>query len=132
MHFVCQWEILTLFCFLEDFDGLDIASLGPKLENHPMFPEKANISFAKINSKSQIKMRTWERGAGITMACGTGACAVVVAANELLKTDKKCEVILEGGKLNVCLSNEGNVFLEGPAEKSFNGFLGRRLSNLVN
>ena len=97
-----------------------------------MFPEKANISFAKINSKSQIKMRTWERGAGITKACGTGACAVVVAANELLKTDKKCEVILEGGKLNVCLSNEGNVFLEGPAEKSFNGFLGRRLSNLVN
>ena len=79
--------------FLEDFDGLDIANLGPKLENHPMFPEKANISFAKINSKSQIKMRTWERGAGITMACGTGACAVVVAANKLLKIDKKIQIL---------------------------------------
>ena len=117
--------------FLEDLDGLDIAILGPKLENHPMFPEKANISFAKIISKSLIKMRTWERGVGITMACGTGACAVVVAANELLKTDKKCEVILDGGKLNICLSNEGNVFLEGPTEKSFNGFLGQRLSDLI-
>ena len=117
--------------FLEDLDGLDIAILGPKLENHPIFPEKANISFAKIISKSLIKMRTWERGVGITMACGTGACAVVVAANELLKTDKKCEVILDGGKLNICLSNEGNVFLEGPTEKSFNGFLGQRLSDLI-
>ena len=118
--------------FLEDLDGLDIANLGPKLENHPMFPEKANISFAKIISKSLIKVRIWERGVGITMACGTGACAVVVAANELLKTDKECEVILDGGKLNICLSNEGNVFLEGPTEKSFNGFLDQRLSDLIN
>jgi diaminopimelate epimerase len=118
--------------FLENLDGLDIANLGPKLENHPMFPEKANISFAKVISQSQIKIKIWERGVGVTMACGTGACAVVVAANELLKTDKKCEVILDGGKLNVCLSNEGNVFLEGPNEKSFNGFLGKRLSDLIN
>ena len=117
--------------FVENFDNIDLAVLGPIFENHPLFPERANISFAHVLSKSKIIMKVWERGVGITKACGSGACAVTVAANKLSKIDTFCEVILDGGILNVNLSKNGNVHLKGPIESSFRGTLGQRLASLI-
>ena len=117
--------------FVENFDNIDLAVLGPIFENHPLFPERANISFAHVLSKSKIIMKVWERGVGITKACGSGACAVAVAANKLSKIDTFCEVILDGGILSVNLSNNGNVHLKGPIESSFQGKLGQRLASLI-
>src|SRR5260370_31849946 len=67
--------------FLDDVDGVDLAALGPALEYHPIFPERANIGIAEIGDRRSIRLRVWERGAGITPACGTGACAALVAAH---------------------------------------------------
>ena len=117
--------------FVENLDSIDLSKLGPIFENHPLFPERANISFAHVLTKSKIIMKVWERGVGITKACGSGACAVAVAANKLSKIDTFCEVILDGGILNVNLSNNGNVHLKGPIESSFQGTLGQRLANLI-
>ena len=117
--------------FVESFDSIDVNILGPIFENHSIFPEKANISFAQVLSKSKIKMKVWERGVGATKACGSGACAVAVAANQLSKIRSFCEVVLDGGTLNVHLSDNGDTYLTGPIEISFRGELGQRLSNLI-
>ena len=117
--------------FVDDLENYNLEKIGPILENHPLFPKKANISLASIISIDQIKMKIWERGAGITRACGSGACAVVVAAHSMSKANRSCEVLLEGGKLNVTISEEGSVFLNGPIEKTFEGIMNSRLSLLI-
>ena len=117
--------------FVDSVESVNVSLVGPKLENHPIFPEKANISFAEVKSKSKIKMKVWERGVGITKACGSGACAVAVAAKQLSKIGSFCEVSLDGGKLNVHLPDNDNVYLTGPIEISFRGELSQRLSNLI-
>jgi diaminopimelate epimerase len=107
--------------FCDDADAVDLSTIGPILEKNKMFPQGANIEFATVKSGSQIRMRVWERGAGITEACGSGACAVLVAAARNNFTARKAEVILDGGSLNIEWVDNGSVIMTGPTTVSFRG-----------
>ena len=108
--------------FIDDTSKLDIMAYGPEAEVHPMFPEKANIEFIAVKDRSHIDMRVWERGSGETFACGTGACASVVACTENGLTDNEVEVTLLGGKLEIIYDKaSGRVLMTGPATEVFNG-----------
>lgn len=100
-------------------------TLGPKIETDPRFPERINVEFVYVESARSLHMRVWERGSGVTQACGTGACAVVVAAvlNGLSKKDEEVTVHLEGGDLKIVWRNDGNVWMQGPAETIASGRL---------
>ncbi|MCU0722690.1 MAG: diaminopimelate epimerase [Planctomycetes bacterium] len=104
-----------------DVDALDLAAEGPWIETHPRFPRRTNVEFVQVVSRSIVKQRTWERGAGETLACGTGAGAVCAACHLLGKTDPRLTVRLRGGDLQVERSDSGEIFLEGPAEELFTG-----------
>ncbi len=109
--------------FVGDPDAVDIASLGPKVEHHPMFPERVNVGFASV-SGATIRLRVWERGAGITQACGTAACAAVVAASRTGKmVGRKASVTLDGGDLQIAWTDSGDVMMTGPVATSFTGEL---------
>lgn len=110
-----------LVFFVPDVESIDLEKLGPLFEHHPDFPERVNVHFVQIASCDHLIQRTWERGAGATLACGTGACASVVAAywNGLSGPDVR--VSLPGGELTINVSAEGDVTMTGPAEKSFEG-----------
>ena len=106
----------------EPVEEFDIYKYGPVLEAHPAFPKKANIEFVNVLSRDRLRMRVWERGSGVTLACGTGSCAVLVAANVCGLADRKAAVVLDGGELN----NEwdettGHVFMTGSATFVFDG-----------
>jgi len=108
--------------FVNDVEKVELERIGPKIENHIYFPSCINTEFVSIIDKSHLKMRVWERGSGETLACGTGACAVLVAAvlNNLANRD--AEITLNGGKLNIKWDEESNhVFMEGPAVEVFTG-----------
>ncbi len=107
--------------FVDDIDAVDLAALGPALEHHPLFPERANIGVAEIRSPSTIRLRVWERGAGITRACGTGACAALVAAHRRGLTERRAAVELDGGTLDVAWREDGRIIMTGPAKLSFEG-----------
>ncbi|MFZ5975042.1 MAG: diaminopimelate epimerase [Bacillota bacterium] len=107
--------------FVEDVDGIDVEKDGRAIETHAAFPEKTNVDFVQVLDEETIAVRTWERGAGVTLACGTGACASVVAANLLGKTQRKVTVQLELGTLSVSLQDDGRVLMSGPAEYVFEG-----------
>src|SRR6185312_6032368 len=95
---------------------------GPLLENHPIFPERANITLAHIVSRDHIVIRTWERGAGLTKACGSAACAAAVAAARLKRTERKVRVTLPGGDLAIeWRVNDDHVLMTGPVEFEFEG-----------
>jgi diaminopimelate epimerase len=94
--------------WVDDVNAYDLARIGPLLENHPVFPERANITLANIKSREHIVIRTWERGAGLTQACGSAACATAVAAARLKRTDRKVRVTLPGGDL-VGIRGDGQV-----------------------
>lgn len=103
-------------------DELNLADIGPKFEHHNMFPARINTEFVQVYSRSHVKMRVWERGAGATLACGTGACAVVVAAVLEGRTERCCTVDLPGGPLEIEWREEDNrVHMTGPAEVVFYG-----------
>lgn len=105
--------------FVENTDEIEIEKIGPKFENHPIFPDRVNTEFVQIVDANTIKMRVWERGSGETLACGTGACASVVACivNGYFKKDEDIKVILLGGELNIRWDSEsGCVFMTGPAQ----------------
>lgn len=103
-------------------DDIDLPYLGPQFENHPQFPARINTEFVEIYSPTHVRMCVWERGAGITMACGTGACAIVVAGVLEGLLERKCRVDLPGGTLSIEWSeDDSNVFMTGPAELSFTG-----------
>ena len=87
-----------LVTFVEDITRINLPEIGPELENHPLFPDRTNVEFAQIVSKDTIRMRVWERGSGITQACGTGACATAVAAFINGLTGRKSDVIMEEGQ----------------------------------
>jgi len=108
--------------FVDDIDAVDIASIGPKIEKHPSFPRKTNVNFVQVVNNSQIKVRTWERGAGPTLACGTGSCASAVATILSKKAAGSISTSLQLGNLFIEWPENGDVFMTGPAEESFYGF----------
>jgi diaminopimelate epimerase len=108
--------------WIDDVEAYDLDRFGPLLENHPIFPERANITLAAIKSREHIVIRTWERGAGLTKACGTAACAAAVAAARLKRTDRKVTVTLPGGDLIVeWRASDDHVLMTGPVELEFKG-----------
>ncbi len=101
--------------FWDELDGDTVKTLGPIIENHPMFPERTNVEFIRVISRSEIEMRVWERGAAETMACGTGACASAVACMLNGYTDEKVTVHLRGGDLIIERTPENRIMMTGPA-----------------
>jgi len=104
----------AVFFVETDPDGYDLGRIGPLLENHPVFPERANISVAQVLNREAIKLRVWERGAGLTLACGTAACATVVAASRLRMIGRQANVSLPGGDLFVEWRADDHVLMTGP------------------
>jgi len=109
--------------WVNNVDAHDLGRFGPLLENHPIFPERANISLAQITSRGSLKLRVWERGAGLTRACGTAACAAAVAAARKDLTDRKVNVALPGGTLVIEWASNDHILMTGPAELEFEGAL---------
>jgi diaminopimelate epimerase len=109
------------FWVRDDVWGYALDRFGPLLENHPIFPERANISIAQVVARDHIIVRTWERGAGLTKACGTAACAALVNAARTGRTDRSATVTLPGGDLQIEWRADDHVLLTGPAEREFGG-----------
>lgn len=108
--------------YVDDVNAVEIEKLGPKFENHKLFPRRINTEFAQIVDRKTIKMRVWERGAGETLACGTGACATMVAANLSDLVDDCVDLVLIGGTLNIRWDKqENNIYMTGPARFVFDG-----------
>jgi diaminopimelate epimerase len=108
--------------FVDDSDTIPVAEIGPQFEHHPVFPQRTNTEFIQVVRSDYLKMRVWERGAGITLACGTGACASVVAGVLNGKCDRTCTVELPGGCLSIEWSATNNrVYMTGPAKQVFTG-----------
>jgi diaminopimelate epimerase len=107
--------------FVDDVDGFDVGLYGPLIENHALFPNRTNVEFVQKVSTERLKMRVWERGAGETMACGTGACATAVASVIKGVTGRKVLVSLPGGELMIEWSDDDRVYLTGPAVEVFEG-----------
>jgi diaminopimelate epimerase len=108
--------------WVEDVNAYDLSKIGPLLENHPIFPERANISLCAVKSREHIVLRTWERGAGLTKACGSAACAAAVAAARLRKTGRKVRVTLPGGDLTIeWRESDDHVLMTGPVAYEYEG-----------
>ena len=107
--------------FVDDAEKFPICELGTHFEHSPRFPRKTNTEFVEVRDRSHVRMRVWERGAAVTLACGTGSCATVVAGVLNDKIDRKAEVTLDGGKLVVEWAENNHVFMAGPAECVFTG-----------
>ena len=108
--------------FVEDTEAIPLEKIGPQFEHHSVFPQRTNTEFIQVVRPDYLKMRVWERGAGITLACGTGACASVVAGVLTNKSDRSCTVELPGGCLQINWSEiDQRVYMTGPAEKVFTG-----------
>ena len=109
--------------FVEDMRIINIDEIGPKIERNKIFPKHTNVEFVQVVGKNKLRMRVWERGSGITLACGTGACATAVAANLNGLTERQSEVILDGGILKIDWLENNHVMMTGAAEKVFDGVL---------
>jgi diaminopimelate epimerase len=110
--------------FVADAEAHDLARFGPMLELHPLFPERANISLAQVTGPDALKLRTWERGAGLTRACGTAACAAAVAAARLKLTGRNVRVSLPGGELLIeWRESDGHILMTGPYALDYEGTL---------
>jgi diaminopimelate epimerase len=109
--------------WVDDVDAYDLGRFGPLLENHPVFPERANISLAQVTSPNAIRLRTWERGAGLTLACGSAACAAAVCAARKRLTDRNVEVTLPGGVLGVEWAANNHILMTGPVEFEYEGVI---------
>ncbi|MEO0495779.1 MAG: diaminopimelate epimerase [Pseudomonadota bacterium] len=126
----------AIFWAPNDVWGYDLERFGPVLENHPLFPDRANISIANVLSAEAIRIRTWERGAGLTLACGSAACATLVAAHRLGMTNTKATVTVPGGDLHIDWRNaedgrNGRVFMTGPVEFEWSGKLDPASGNWI-
>jgi len=110
--------------FVEDVDGLDLEKIGPIFENNKLFPQRINTEFVENVDYQTVKMRGWERGAGETLACGSGACAVLVASAIKMRTPKEADVMMRGGMLHIKWDDEGYVHMTGPSEFVFRGEIG--------
>lgn len=109
--------------FVPDVSALDIATLGPRLEHAAIFPDRANIGFAEIRAPDLIRLRVWERGAGLTLACGSGACATLVNAARRGLAARRATVLMDGGALLIEWRADGHVLMTGPAATAFRGTL---------
>ena len=107
--------------FVNDVQSISVEEIGPKIENHSLFPEKTNVEFIQVLNKQEINFRVWERGVGETLACGTGACAALAAAVLNNKTDRKATIHLPGGDLDILWADDGYIYMTGPAELVFRG-----------
>ncbi|EKQ67291.1 diaminopimelate epimerase [Leptolyngbyaceae cyanobacterium JSC-12] len=123
------WEVTCVsmgnphcITFVEDVSQIPLETVGPKFETHPSFPKKINAEFIQVVRSDYLKMRVWERGAGITLACGTGACASLVAAVLTGHSDRRTTIELPGGCLQIEWADSNNhLYMTGPAEKVFQG-----------
>lgn len=110
--------------FVEDVQSIDIGAIGPQFERHPVFPQRTNVEFIQVTAPDYLHMRVWERGAGATLACGTGACAAVVAGVLTGKTNRACTVELPGGCLQITWSEVNDrLYMTGPAQAVFTGMV---------
>lgn len=107
--------------FVDNFEGIDVAKWGEEIERHPSFPERINVHFVQIHSPSEVTMKTWERGSGITLACGTGASSVCVAGVLNKKTERNIIAHLPGGDLSLEWAGDDHVYMTGPATEVFTG-----------
>jgi diaminopimelate epimerase len=114
--------------FVDDADAVDLATLGPQIEHDPLFPERVNVGIVQPLAENHVRYRVWERGVGITVACGSGACAAAVASARRGVTGRQVRVTLDGGDLLIDWREEdGHVLMTGPASKSFSGTLAPEL-----
>jgi len=110
--------------FVDDINEVSLEEVGPVLENAPIFPQRANIEFVQVLKDASLRMRVWERGSGITAACGTGACATAVAACITGKAGRESTIRMDGGDLHIRWNvKDGHIYMTGPAETSFEGTL---------
>ena len=107
--------------FVDNVDAVDLAALGPELERNQVFPQRANIGVATVRDRGNIRLRVWERGAGITRACGSGACAALVGAHRRGLVGRQAAVELDGGVLDIVWRGDGHVVMTGPVALSFEG-----------
>lgn len=107
--------------FVPDCGAIDLARLGPEIEHDPLFPERINVNVATIESRDAIRLRVWERGAGLTLACGTGACATAMGAMRRGLVDRTVTVTLPGGPLRIEWREDSQIVMTGPATESFRG-----------
>ena len=107
--------------FVDQLSSVDLASIGPRFEHAPAFPERINTHFAHVDSPEHVTMKTWERGSGATRACGTGACAVCVAGVITKRTNRRITATLPGGDLELDWADNGRVYMTGPAVEVFTG-----------
>lgn len=107
--------------FVDDCDAVPLDRIGPVIENDPLFPERVNVNAATVTTRDSIRLRVWERGAGLTRACGTGACATAIAAMRRGLVDRAVTVTLPGGPLAITWGAEGRITMTGPAAESFRG-----------
>lgn len=107
--------------FVDDVENFPLEKYGPLIEHHPLFPRRTNVEFVEVRSRGEVRQRTWERGAGETLACGTGAAAVVVAGVLTGRTERVIKNVLSGGELELEWSADGAVFMTGPAVEVFSG-----------
>ncbi len=121
LHFVSMGNPHAIYFWQHPVSDFPLSQLGPEVEQHKMFPNRVNFEVAKVISRRQIEARVWERGVGETLACGSGACAVAVAARLLGYIDKTVDITLPGGTLEVEWDKTGEVLLGGPAEIVFTG-----------
>ena len=100
--------------FVENIENFDLKKIGPEIENHKLFPEKCNVTLAKVVSKNLIKVKVWERGSGLTKACGTAACATAIAGNINGFVEKKTDIEIELGKLSIFIDAKNSIYMKGP------------------
>ena len=114
--------------FVDDAEDIELGALGPQIEHHPQFPRRTNVEVATVIDRGRIRLRVWERGAGITLACGSGACATLVAAHRRGLTGRKAELMMDGGALTVEWREDNHVLLTGPVAVSFTGVIDASLA----
>lgn len=107
--------------FVDDCDAVELERIGPVIEHDPLFPERVNVNVATVEAPDRIRLRVWERGAGLTRACGTGACATAVAAARRGLTGRNVTVLLPGGPLEISWQADDSILMTGPATESFRG-----------
>ena len=107
--------------FVEDMTAVPIERIGPAMEHNPLFPQRANIGFVQVLAPDRIRLRVWERGAGLTLACGSGACAALVNAHRRGLADRRAAVIVDGGTLEIEWLENGHVLMTGPVATAFSG-----------